>query len=144
MNEVLLLTSLVDARRHVLENKATQNDLELQDAQKSGWVVLCAEYNAHEECTTNRTVKQLSEKWDTLKTKAKGAQTAAHKELSKTGGGVPNQDSEIPVSTAPRGCPRGYWASAAKVGRGIPLTIIICRYGHFKTFATSCVFIFLG
>jgi kynurenine formamidase len=85
MNEVLLLTSLVDARRHVLENKATQNDLELQDAQKSGWVVLCAEYNAHEECTTNRTVKQLSEKWDTLKTKAKGAQTAAHKELSKTG-----------------------------------------------------------
>ena len=47
MNEVLLLTSLVDARRHVLENKATQNDLELQDAQKSGWVVLCAEYNAH-------------------------------------------------------------------------------------------------
>ena len=96
MNEVLLLTSLVDARRHVLENKATQNDLELQDAQKSGWVVLCAEYNAHEECTTNRTVKQLSEKWDTLKTKAKGAQTAAHKELSKTGKGVPNQDSEIP------------------------------------------------
>ena len=94
MNEVLLLTSLVDARRHVLENKATQNDLELQDAQKSGLVVLCAEYNAHEECTTNRTVKQLSEKWDTLKTKAKGA--LAHKELSKTGGGVPNQDSEIP------------------------------------------------
>jgi hypothetical protein len=40
--------------------------------------------------------EQLSEKWDTLKTKAKGAQTAAHKELSKTGGGVPNQDSEIP------------------------------------------------
>ena len=43
------------------------------------------QYNAHEECTTNRTVKQLSEKWDTLKTKAKGA--LAHKELSKTGHG---------------------------------------------------------
>ena len=50
----------------------------------------------HEQnCET--TLWKVKWDWDCLfKTKSKGAHTAAHKELSKTDGGVPNQDSEIP------------------------------------------------
>ncbi|CAH1976703.1 unnamed protein product [Acanthoscelides obtectus] len=90
----LLLISLVNSYKHILENKKT--DATNVEKKNGAWKEITDLYNANDVCP--RTDKQLRKLWENLKQRTRKSDSEMRKSLIQTGGGPPVKSEDNPIN----------------------------------------------
>ncbi|KAJ8912737.1 hypothetical protein NQ315_016692 [Exocentrus adspersus] len=99
LKERLLVVSLVDKHKSIVENKKTDATT-IQSKQKE-WEIIAFEYNSQADIiTTKRTAAQLKKLWNNLKQKKRKTNTDEKYTRLLTGGGPPIEFEKDPVMDA--------------------------------------------